>query len=183
NVTFEIADSDLSFEAFTTRPDTIYGATYAVLAPENKLVDKITTDAQLKEVKDYQEQAQHKSELERTELTKEKSGVFTGAYAINPLSGNKLPIWISDYVIASYGTGAIMAVPAHHQHDYEVARKFEVEIIPLLEGVNIETEGRTGGGLHINSGPLNRLNVKDGIQKAFELLEQKNTGEAKITYR
>ena len=183
NVTFEIADSDLSFEAFTTRPDTIYGATYAVLAPENKLVDKITTDAQLKEVKDYQEQAQHKSELERTELTKEKSGVFTGAYAINPLSGNKLPIWISDYVIASYGTGAIMAVPAHDQRDYEFAKKFDLEIIPVLEGGNIETEAFTGEGVHINSGPLNGLNLKDGIQKAIELLEEKNSGEAKITYR
>src|SRR5699024_7810792 len=183
NVTFEIADSDLSFESFTTRPDTIYGATYAVLAPENKLVDKITTDAQLKEVKDYQEQAQHKSELERTELTKEKSGVFTGAYAINPLSGNKLPIWISDYVIASYGTGAIMAVPAHDQRDYEFAKKFDLEIIPVLEGGNIETEAFTGEGVHINSGPLNGLNLKDGIQKAIELLEEKNSGEAKITYR
>src|SRR5699024_139701 len=183
NVTFEIADSDLSFEAFTTRPDTIYGATYAVLAPENKLVDKITTDAQLKEVKDYQEQAQHKSELERTELTKEKSGVFTGAYAINPLSGNKLPIWISDYVIASYGTGAIMAVPAHDQRDYEFAKKFDLEIIPVLAGGKIETEAITGAGAHINSGPLNGLNLKDGIQKAIELLEEKNSGEAKITYR
>src|SRR5699024_1776791 len=131
----------------------------------------------------YQEQAQHKSELERTELTKEKSGVFTGAYAINPLSGNKLPIWISDYVIASYGTGAIMAVPAHDQRDYEFAKKFDLEIIPVLEGGNIETEAFTGEGVHINSGPLNGLNLKDGIQKAIELLEEKNSGEAKITYR
>ncbi|MBF0754119.1 leucine--tRNA ligase [Jeotgalicoccus nanhaiensis] len=183
NVTFEIDGFDESFSAFTTRPDTIYGATYAVLSPEHKLIDKITSDEESEAVKAYQEKAAHKSELERTDLAKEKTGVFTGAYAINPLSGEKLPIWIADYVLASYGTGAIMAVPAHDERDYEFAKQFDLEILPVLKGGNIEEEAFTGEGVHINSGELNGLGLEDGIKKAIELLEEKNAGEAKITYR
>ncbi len=183
NVTFEIDGFDESFSAFTTRPDTIYGATYAVLSPEHKLIDKITSDEESEAVKAYQEKAAHKSELERTDLAKEKTGVFTGAYAINPLSGEKLPIWIADYVLASYGTGAIMAVPAHDERDYEFAKQFDLKILPVLKGGNIEEEAFTGEGVHINSGELNGLGLEDGIKKAIELLEEKNAGEAKITYR
>lgn len=183
NVTFEIDGFDESFSAFTTRPDTIYGATYAVLSPEHKLIDKITSGAQREAVKEYQETAAHKSELERTDLAKDKTGVFTGSYAINPLSGEKLPIWIADYVLASYGTGAIMAVPAHDTRDYEFAKQFDLEIIPVLDGGNVEEEAFTGEGPHINSGQLDGLNLTDGIAKAIELLEEKNAGEAKITYR
>lgn len=183
NVTFEIDGFDESFSAFTTRPDTIYGATYAVLSPEHKLIDKITSDEESEAVKAYQEKAAHKSELERTDLAKEKTGVFTGAYAINPLSGEKLPIWIADYVLASYGTGAIMAVPAHDERDYEFAKQFDLKILPVLKGGNIEEEAFTGEGMHINSGELNGLGLEDGIKKAIELLEEKNAGEAKITYR
>ena len=183
NVTFEIDGFDESFSAFTTRPDTIYGATYAVLSPEHKLIDKITSDEESEAVKAYQEKAAHKSDLERTDLAKEKTGVFTGAYAINPLSGEKLPIWIADYVLASYGTGAIMAVPAHDERDYEFAKQFDLKILPVLKGGNIEEEAFTGEGVHINSGELNGLGLEDGIKKAIELLEEKNAGEAKITYR
>ena len=183
NITFEIDGFDESFSAFTTRPDTIYGATYAVLSPEHKLIDKITSDEQREAVKAYQEKAAHKSELERTDLAKEKTGVFTGSYAINPASGEKLPIWIADYVLASYGTGAIMAVPAHDERDYEFAKQFGLEIIPVLEGGNIEEEAFTGEGVHINSGPLNGLGLSDGIAKAIALLEEKGAGEAKVTYR
>lgn len=183
NVTFEIDGFDESFSAFTTRPDTIYGATYAVLSPEHKLIDKITSDEESEAVKAYQEKAAHKSELERTDLAKEKTGVFTGAYAINPLSGEKLPIWIADYVLASYGTGAIMAVPAHDERDYEFAKQFDLKILPVLKGGNIEEGAFTGEGVHINSGELDGLGLEDGIKKAIELLEEKNAGEAKITYR
>ena len=183
NITFEIDGFDESFSAFTTRPDTIYGATYAVLSPEHKLIDTITSDAQREAVKAYQEKAAHKSELERTDLAKEKTGVFTGSYAINPASGEKLPIWIADYVLASYGTGAIMAVPAHDERDYEFAKQFGLEIIPVLEGGNIEEKAFTGEGVHINSGPLNGLGLSDGIAKAIALLEEKGAGEAKVTYR
>ena len=183
NITFEIDGFDESFSAFTTRPDTIYGATYAVLSPEHKLIDKITSDEQREAVKAYQEKAAHKSELERTDLAKEKTGVFTGSYAINPASGEKLPIWIADYVLASYGTGAIMAVPAHDERDYEFAKQFGLEIIPVLEGGNIEEKAFTGEGVHINSGPLNGLGLSDGIAKAIALLEEKGAGEAKVTYR
>ena len=183
NITFEIDGFDESFTAFTTRPDTIYGATYAVLSPEHKLIDKITSDEQREAIKVYQEKAAHKSELERTDLAKEKTGVFTGSYAINPASGEKLPIWIADYVLASYGTGAIMAVPAHDERDYEFAKQFGLEIIPVLEGGNIEEKAFTGEGVHINSGPLNGLGLSDGIAKAIALLEEKGAGEEKVTYR
>ncbi|SEV87890.1 leucyl-tRNA synthetase [Aliicoccus persicus] len=183
NVTFKIDGHQSDFEVFTTRPDTLYGATYAVLSPEHKLIDEITTEDMRQDVLNYQEKAAHKSDLERTDLNKDKTGVFTGAYAVNPLNDEKIPIWIADYVLASYGTGAIMAVPAHDQRDFEFAKKFDLPIIPVLEGGNVEEEAFVGDGAHINSGPLDGLNKDDGIKKAIELLEDKNVGTKKTTYK
>lgn len=183
NVTFKIDGHDDDFTVFTTRPDTLYGATYAVLSPEHALIDKITTSEQRDDVKKYQDKAAHKSDLERTDLNKDKSGVFTGAYAVHPFNGKKIPIWIADYVLASYGTGAIMAVPAHDDRDYEFAKKFDLEIIEVLEGGNIDEAPFLGDGPHVNSGPLDGLNKEDGIKKAIEMLEADNVGEAKTTYK
>lgn len=183
NVTFAVADHDLDFTVFTTRPDTLYGATFAVLSPEHALVDTITTAEQRAEVTAYQNTAALKSDLERTDLAKEKSGVFTGAYAINPLSGEKLPIWIADYVLASYGTGAIMAVPAHDARDYEFATKFGIGIKAVIAGGNIDEAAYTGDGLHINSGELDGLNLEAGIAKANALIKEKGCGEAVTSYR
>lgn len=183
DVTFEVADQDESFTVFTTRPDTLFGATYAVLAPEHRLVDKITTADQREAVETYIEQNKSKSDLERTDLAKDKTGVFTGAYAINPINNQKIPIWIADYVLVSYGTGAIMSVPAHDQRDYEFAKKFNLEIIPVLEGGNIEEEAFTEDGKHINSGFLDGLNKNDAINRANEWLEKEGKGELKTTYR
>ena len=183
-VRFSIADSDnLEFTVFTTRPDTLFGATYCVMAPEHKLVKEITTTAQKAKIEDYIKMAASKSDLERTELNKEKTGVFTGSYAINPVNGKKIPIWISDYVLATYGTGAIMAVPAHDQRDFEFATKFGLEIIPVLEGGNTSKEAFVGDGLHINSEFLNGLNKEDAIKKIISWLEEKNIGTKKINYK
>ncbi|UTH13221.1 leucine--tRNA ligase [Macrococcus equipercicus] len=182
-VTFAIHGTDQTFDVFTTRPDTIYGATYAVLSPEHALVEAITTDEQHDAIKAYQEQAARKSDLERTDLAKDKSGVFTGAYAINPFTQQEMPIWISDYVLASYGTGAIMAVPAHDERDYDFAKQFGLDIIPVLEGGDITQEAFTGDGPHINSGELDGLNKEDGISKAIEMLEAKNIGTKKVSYK
>ncbi|PIC80379.1 leucine--tRNA ligase [Sporosarcina sp. P18a] len=182
-LTFEIADTEHSFEAFTTRPDTIFGATYAVLAPEHKLVSAITTDAQREAVEKYIESVKSKSDLERTDLAKDKSGVFTGAYAINPASGAKMPIWIADYVLATYGTGAIMAVPAHDERDYEFAKKFDLPIVEVVAGGNIEEEAYAGEGEHVNSDFLNGLGKEEAIAKSIEWFEENGTGERKITYR
>ncbi|PIC77684.1 MULTISPECIES: leucine--tRNA ligase [Sporosarcina] len=180
---FEIADTEHSFEAFTTRPDTIFGATYAVLAPEHKLVSAITTDAQREAVEEYIDSVKSKSDLERTDLAKDKSGVFTGAYAINPASGEKMPIWIADYVLATYGTGAIMAVPAHDERDYEFAKKFDLPIVEVVAGGNIEEEAYAGEGEHVNSDFLNGLGKEEAISKSIEWFEENGTGERKITYR
>ncbi|MEA0564816.1 leucine--tRNA ligase [Lysinibacillus irui] len=182
-VTFDIDGTDQNFTVFTTRPDTLFGATYCVLAPEHKLVEQITTAEQRQAVEDYLEKVKMKSDLERTDLAKEKTGVFTGAYAVNPINGKKVPIWIADYVLVSYGTGAIMAVPAHDERDYEFATAFGLDIIPVLEGGDISKEAFTGDGPHINSDFLNGLNKVDGIAKAIEWLEQKGVGEKKISYR
>lgn len=182
-VKFTVAEKDASFEVFTTRPDTLFGATYCVLAPEHKLVADITTPEQKQAVDAYLEKVALKSDLERTDLAKEKTGVFTGAYAVNPINGKRVPIWIADYVLATYGTGAIMAVPAHDERDYEFAKEFGLEIIPVLEGGDIENEAFTGDGTHINSDFLNGLNKEDGIKKAIEWLEEKGVGEKKISYR
>ena len=182
-VDFKVADTDYKFTVFTTRCDTLFGATYCVLSPEHELVNKITTDDKKDEVKKYQEICATKSELERTELNKEKTGVFTGAYAINPVNEEKIPIWISDYVLASYGTGAIMAVPAHDDRDYEFAKKFNIPIIQVLKGGNIEKEAYTQDGVHINSSFLNGLGKEEAIDKMIKWLEEKKVGKKQINYR
>ena len=183
-VTFKVDGfENLSFTVFTTRPDTLFGATYCVLAPELNLVNIITTDSQKNAIEEYKKQAASKSDLERTELNKEKTGVFTGSYAINPVNNKKIPIWISDYVLSTYGTGAIMAVPAHDQRDYEFATKFGIEIIPVLEGGDIQKEAFVGDGVHINSEFLNGLNKKDSIDKIINWLEEKNIGKKKVNYK
>lgn len=183
-VTFAIEGYDASkITVFTTRPDTLFGATYVVLAPEHKLVDVITTDAQKSAVKAYQDQIASKSDLERTELSKEKTGVFTGAYAINPVNGEKLPIWIADYVLSTYGSGAIMAVPAHDERDFEFAQKFGLKIVPVVEGGEVTKEAYTGDGPHINSEFLNGLNKADAIAKIIDWLEEEGVGTRKVTYR
>ena len=183
-VKFKVANTNnLEFTVFTTRPDTLFGATYCVLAPELELVEKITTNVQKSAVEEYKKLAASKSDLERTELSKEKTGVFTGSYAINPVNGKEIPIWISDYVLSSYGTGCIMAVPAHDQRDYEFATKFGIEVIPVLEGGDISKEAFTGDGLHINSDFLNGLNKQDAIKKIIDWLEEKKIGTKKVNYK
>ncbi len=183
HVIFKIKDTDYDFTVFTTRCDTLFGATYCVLSPEHDLVDKITTKDKQEAVNKYKEICATKSDLERTELNKEKTGVFTGAYAINPVNNKEVPIWISDYVLASYGTGAIMAVPAHDERDYEFAKKFNIEIIPVIEGGNIEEAAYTGDGTHINSGFLNGLDKETAINKMIEYLEENHIGKKQINYR
>ncbi|MFC4401792.1 leucine--tRNA ligase [Gracilibacillus xinjiangensis] len=182
-VVFGIDGYEDSFTVFTTRPDTLFGATYAVLAPEHPLVDKIVTTEQKNSVDDYINKVKTKSDLERTDLAKDKTGVFTGAYAVNPINGAKLPIWVADYVLMSYGSGAIMAVPAHDERDYEFAKTFDLEIIPVLDGGDVEKEAFTGDGPHINSDFLNGLNKEDGIKAAIKWLESNGKGEKKVTYR
>lgn len=183
NVVFDIDGHDKQFTVFTTRCDTLFGATYCVLAPEHPFVEDIVTPEQRNAVAAYKRAASMKSDLQRTDLNKDKTGVFTGAYAINPVNGKKIPIWISDYVLASYGTGAIMAVPAHDTRDYEFAKKFDLPIIPVLEGGDIEKEAWTGDGVHINSEWLNGLGKQEAIDKMIAWLEEKGVGEAKTTYK
>nr|WP_065868589.1 leucine--tRNA ligase [Streptococcus mutans] len=183
NVTFKVKDTDEEFTVFTTRPDTLFGATYAVLAPEHDLVDIITTAGQAQAVADYKHQASLKSDLARTDLAKEKTGVWTGAYAINPVNGKEIPIWIADYVLASYGTGAIMAVPAHDERDWEFAKQFNLDIIPVLKGGNVAEAAYTDDGLHINSGFLNGLDKAAAIDKMVTWLETEGVGNKKVTYR
>lgn len=183
DVTFEVAGTDKSFEIFTTRPDTLFGATYAVLAPEHDLVDAITTPEQKEAVAEYRRKASLKSDLARTDLSKEKTGAFTGAYAINPINGRKMPIWVADYVLASYGHGAVMAVPAHDERDWEFAKVYGLEILPVVEGGNVEEAVYTEDGPHINSEFLNGLDKAQAIEKAIEFLEEKKIGKKKITYR
>lgn len=184
-VDFKVDGFDESFTVFTTRADTLFGATYCVLAPELDLVDIITTKEQKEAVENYKLEASKISEIDRTSTVKEKTGVFTGSYAINPVNGKKIPIWISDYVLATYGTGAIMAVPAHDERDYDFAKKFDLEIIPVIEpkDVDIEKEAYVGDGKHINSDFLNDLNLKDALDKIYEFLEEKNVGKKTTTYK
>ena len=185
-VDFKVKDHEESFTVFTTRTDTLFGATYCVLAPEHELVDKITTKEQKEEVEKYQLEAAKQSEIERTSTVKEKTGVFTGAYAINPVNGKEIPIWISDYVLASYGTGAIMAVPAHDERDYDFAKKFGLEIIQVLKGKeeeSIDDKAMTGDGIHINSGFLDGLNKEDALNKMYDYLEEKGCGKKTTTYK
>lgn len=182
-VSFSIDGHDKSFDVFTTRPDTIFGATYAVLAPEHPFVATITTDEQRSKVDEYIDKIKSKSDLERTDLAKEKTGVFTGAYAINPANGNKMPIWIADYVLMSYGSGAIMAVPAHDSRDYEFAKEFDLPIVEVVAGGNVEKEAYTGDGDHVNSDFLDGLGKEEAIAKSISWLEEKNIGTKKVTYR
>ena len=183
-VNFKVSDTDnLEFTVFTTRPDTLFGATYCVLSPEHELISKITTSEQKLAIEDYIKQSASKSDLERTELNKDKTGVFTGSYAINPVNNKKIPIWISDYVLVTYGTGAIMAVPAHDQRDYEFATKFGIEIIPVLEGGDISKAAFVEDGLHINSGFLDGLNKEDAINTMITWLEDNHIGSKKVNYK
>nr|WP_315294489.1 leucine--tRNA ligase [Mammaliicoccus lentus] len=172
-LTFNIDDTDLSFNVFTTRPDTIFGATFAVLSPEHPLVDKITTKDEKEAVDQYKLEASRKSDLERTDLAKDKSGVFTGAFTTNPFTGQKMPIWIADYVLISYGTGAVMAVPAHDERDGEFAEKFNLDIVTVYDE----------DGKMIDSDKLNGLAQEEAVPKAIEMLEEKGIGEKKISYK
>ena len=182
-VDFKVKDTDYKFTVFTTRCDTLFGATYCVLAPEHKLVNLITTKDQLSSVKEYVEFAKAKTDLDRTELNKEKTGCFTGAYAINPVNGKEIPIWIADYVLASYGTGAIMAVPAHDERDFAFAKKFNLEIIPVLDGGNSLDAPYTKDGYHINSDFLDGLNKEEAIDKMLKYLTDKKIGRVSVNYR
>ena len=181
-ITFEVVDSNLTFDVFTTRCDTLFGLSYCVLAPEHELVKKITTKEQKDAVDKYIEECAKKSDLERTQLNKDKTGVFTGAYAINPANGKKVPIYISDYVLASYATGAVMAVPAHDERDFEFAKKYNLNILPIIEGAT-EDVCFTDNGKHINSDFLNGLDNEAAKQKMIEWLEENKKGHATITYK
>lgn len=183
HVVFKIKDSDKEFTVFTTRPDTLFGATYCVMAPEHELVDIIVTDEKREEVDAYKKGCASKSDLERTELNHEKTGVFIGAYAINPVNDEEIPIYISDYVLASYGTGAIMAVPAHDNRDYEFACKFHIPIVEVLEGGDISKEAYTEDGVHINSKFLDGMNKEEAIATMISWLENHNCGKKHVNYK
>ncbi|MEZ7280073.1 leucine--tRNA ligase [Limosilactobacillus fermentum] len=183
SVKFKVVGHDgVEIEVFTTRADTLFGASYVVLAPENELVDQLTTPEQKAAVDAYKEEASRRSDLERTELSKEKTGVFTGSYVINPVNGEQLPIWTADYVLNSYGTGAVMAVPSGDQRDFEFATKFNLPITPVVEGFNGE-EAYTEDGAHVNSGFLDGLNIKEAKAKMVEWLEEHDCGGKKVNYR
>lgn len=183
SIRFKVADHDDEIEVFTTRPDTIFGASCMILAPEHELVKKLTTPEQKEAVEKYVAEVSHKSDLERTDLAKNKTGVFTGSYVINPANGEKIQIWIADYVLASYGTGAIMVVPAHDERDYEFAQKFDLPITPVIEGGDVTQEAYVGDGKHINSGFLNGLGKQEAIDKMIAWLTEKKIGEKKVNYR
>ncbi|OTN88309.1 leucine-tRNA ligase [Enterococcus sp. 7E2_DIV0204] len=183
NVDFKIKGSEDTITVFTTRADTLFGASYLVVAPELKIVDDITTPEQKAAVTAYQEEVSKKSDLDRTDLSKTKTGAFTGAYAINPVNGKEIPIWIADYVLGSYGTGAVMAVPAHDERDHEFATKFEIEMIQVIEGGDITKAAYTGDGLHINSDFLDGLGKDAANEKMYQWLEEKGCGKKEVTYR
>ena len=188
-VDFKVVDAEAMIRVFTTRPDTLFGATYMVLAPEHRLVDEITTEEQCAAVEIYREHTARKSDLERTELAKDKSGVFTGAYAINPVNGEKIPIWIADYVLASYGTGAIMAVPAHDTRDFEFATKFNLPIVQVVQPSDPKTDwqGFVDDGTSVNStGPeisITGLSTIEAKKKIAAWLEEKGLGKKTINYK
>jgi leucyl-tRNA synthetase len=183
DVTFTIADSGHEFTIYTTRPDTLFGATYCVLAPEHSLVGRIASKAQRDAINTYVEASSRRSAQERMREDKEKTGVFTGAYAINPVNDQKVPIWIADYVLADYGYGAIMAVPGHDERDYEFAKKFELPIIEVVSGGNIDEAAYTGDGAHVNSQILDGLNNADAKTKMIRALEEREVGTGTINYR
>jgi leucyl-tRNA synthetase len=190
-VDFKVADHDRTIRVFTTRPDTLFGATYMVMAPEHKLVDEITTSEYKEAIKAYRQEAARKSDLDRTDLSKDKTGQFTGAYAVNPVNGNKIPIWISDYVLISYGTGAIMSVPAHDDRDFEFAKKFNLPIIQVVLPGDSELAKQaaagqlcfTGDGSAINSGPFNGLSTPQFKEKITAWLEEKGLGKKAVNYK
>lgn len=189
-VTFEIENFSKKLQIYTTRPDTLFGVTYMVLAPEHPFVPELTNGTKYEAaVKAYQEECQHKSEIERTSLTKEKTGVFTGCYGINPVNGKKVPIFISDYVMMDYGTGAIMAVPAHDQRDFEFAKKFDLDIVPVVDSQNPEidinnlTEAFAAEGTMINSGKYTGMNNKEAIEEITKDLEADGLGKAQVNYK
>ncbi|NHI75355.1 leucine--tRNA ligase [Lactococcus petauri] len=183
DINFKVEGTDEEFTVFTTRPETLFGSTFAVLAPEHPLVEKITTAEQADAVEDYKHQASLKSDLARTDLAKDKTGVWTGAYAINPVSGKKMPIWIADYVLASYGHGAVMAVPGHDERDWEFAKVYDLEIVPVFDGGNVQEACHTEGGKIINSDFLNGMEKEEAIEKMVAYLEEKGIGSRKVTYR
>jgi leucyl-tRNA synthetase len=182
-VTFELADSTATIAVFTTRPDTLFGATYMVLSPEHKLVAQITTASQREAVRQYQAFASSKSDLERTELAKEKTGVFTGAYAINPVNNERVPVWIADYVLATYGTGAIMAVPAHDERDLQFARKFSLPVREVVEAPNGKNEGFVEDGVSINSGFLTGKKTPEAKRAITDWLQENKKGHRTINYK
>ena len=182
-VDFKVAGSDLSFTVFTTRCDTLFGATFCVLSPEHAIVKDIVTTEQKEAIDNYIAECARKSDMERTDGSKEKTGIFTGAYAINPVNGKQIPIYVADYVLVSYGTGAIMAVPAHDERDYAFAKKHGIEIIQVLEGGDITVEAHTGDGLHINSGFLDGMNKADAIEVMAKWLEDNKIGKKTTNYR
>lgn len=189
-VTFEIENFSKKLQIYTTRPDTLFGVTYMVLAPEHPFVPELTNGTEYEAaVKAYQEECQHKSEIERTSLTKEKTGVFTGCYGINPVNGKRVPIFISDYVMMDYGTGAIMAVPAHDQRDFEFAKKFDLDIVPVVDSQNPEidinnlTEAFIAEGTMINSGKYTGMNNKEAIEEITKDLEADGLGKAQVNYK
>ncbi len=183
DVEFKIVGSDKSLKVFTTRPDTLFGATYMVVAPEHPILNELVPESYRNSVKTYKDKAVMKSDLDRTDLAKEKSGVFTGLYAINPVNNQKIPVWTSDYVLISYGTGAIMAVPGHDQRDWEFAKKFGFDIIEVISGGDITKEAWTCNGTLVNSGILNGLNVDDAKKKINHWLENNHVGKAAIRYK
>ncbi|MBS4459762.1 leucine--tRNA ligase [Lactococcus petauri] len=183
DINFKVEGTDEEFTVFTTCPETLFGSTFAVLAPEHPLVEKITTAEQADAVEDYKHQASLKSDLARTDLAKDKTGVWTGAYAINPVSGKKMPIWIADYVLASYGHGAVMAVPGHDERDWEFAKVYDLEIVPVFDGGNVQEACHTEGGKIINSDFLNGMEKEEAIEKMVAYLEEKGIGSRKVTYR
>ena len=182
-IDFKIEGTDKAFTVFTTRADTVFGVSYCVLAPEHKLVEEIVTEGQRAAVEEYLDIVKRKSDLERTDLNKDKTGVFTGAYAINPVNGEKVELWIADYVLASYGTGAVMAVPAHDERDYEFATKFNLPIKAVIEDNGEVVVPFFGDGKHINSDFINGLNNEEAIAKVIEFLEENKVGRSKVTYK
>ncbi|MDU6573828.1 MAG: leucine--tRNA ligase [Gemella haemolysans] len=182
-IDFKIEGTDKAFTVFTTRADTVFGVSYCVLAPEHKLVEEIVTEDQRAAVEEYLDIVKRKSDLERTDLNKDKTGVFTGAYAVNPVNGEKVELWIADYVLASYGTGAVMAVPAHDERDYEFATKFNLPIKAVIEDNGEVVVPFYGDGKHINSDFINGLNNEEAIAKVIEFLEENKVGRSKVTYK
>ncbi|CDA37206.1 leucine--tRNA ligase [Clostridium sp. CAG:568] len=182
-VDFKIEKTDKKFSVFTTRVDTLYGCTYVVLAPEHPLVKEITTKDQKESVENYINECQRKSDLERTSLNKEKTGVFTGSYAINPVNGKKVPVYIGDYVLGSYGSGAVMAVPAHDERDYAFALKHNLPIIEVVKGGDISKAAFTEDGVHINSGVADGMMIKEAKEAIVNLLVEKEAGRIKVNYK